>query len=117
MSTTVNNRIQRQRPGTHHQGARRASRESMRMRDDRVARVRRIVQRAIHRVPLDERAVRHPRVVQHEVRPHGPDERERRGRAVRHEVRFELEARGEGGHRVDFGGGRAIRTPARLQRL
>ena len=89
----------------------------MRVRDPSVVRVRRVVQLAARRVALDERAVRHPRVVQHEVHPHVPYERERHDRAIRREVRLELEAGGVQGHRVDFGGGRAVRAPASLQRL
>ena len=64
----------------------------MRVRDNRVARVRRIMQLTSCRVALDKRTVRHPRVVQHEVRPHVPNQRQRRHRAVRREMRLELKA-------------------------
>ena len=41
-------------------------------------------------VALDKRAVRHSRVVEHHIRPHAPDERERGPGAVCEEVRFEF---------------------------
>ena len=87
---------------------------------ERQLRVRRhrvgIVQRAAHSVPLDERAVRHARVPQHEVRPHAPDERQRGPSAVRREVRLELEPRDEGRHHARrFGHGGPIRAPTHLE--
>ena len=98
------------------QQRRRRRRPAVRVADARGVRVRRVVQRAVDRVAFDERAVRHPLVVQHEP-PLAPHQRQRALVFARQEVRLELEPadeRRDGG--VGLGRRRAVRSPAGLKR-
>lgn len=95
-----------------HQRRRRARSPPVRMRDPRIIPIRRIVQRPIRTIPLDERRLGHPRIVQHEP-PLPAHQIQSALRLARKEVGLQLEAGGEGG---DGGsclwGGGAVGPPA-----
>ena len=106
---------------THDLDARQQARERkhrarappVRMAEPRIVGVRRVVQAAVDAVPLDKRRIRHARVVEHKVRPHGPHQPGRAPGLPREEVRLQLPSAGKGRDGgTGLWGWRAVEAPA-----